>query len=45
VELSFVDIANSPARQTYRATPVYLEFVNGDGQEMRMTYARWKAQK
>jgi hypothetical protein len=45
VELSFVDIANSPARQTYRATPVFLEFVNGDGQEMRMTYARWKAQK
>ena len=45
VELSFVDIAKSAAGQTYRATPVFLEFVNGDGPEMRRTFARWKTQK
>jgi hypothetical protein len=45
VELSFVDIANSPARRTYRAVPVFLEFLTGSGPQMREVYADWMSRK
>jgi hypothetical protein len=45
VELSFVDFANCPSSETYRAASVFLQFGTGGGPEMSMMYANWKTGK
>jgi len=43
VELSFVDIADSPAGQQYRAAWVVLNFLPGGGQEMAALHNTWQS--
>jgi len=45
VELSFVDTAGGRAGRTYRAAPVFLRFLDGEGPAMSKEYGERKAEK
>ena len=43
VQISFVDVVGGPAHAHYRATPTFLQFLNGAGPEMARAFAAWGA--